>query len=381
MGSRFLRLLAVTTVLLPLACADYESGSPVAPVDPSVSMLEAPGLRVMSQNLYLGANLDLLFSASGPGDFLVLFQQLLTSNAAGFGRAQKLAQQIVEHAPHLVGIQEGVRFTFTTSAGTQVLDFLVILQMYLDGFHAAGLTPYTWTIIKNELVDTGPIVLPGLPIITYAEGDAILIRDDVEILGEPTLAAYDAHETYSMLGQDLEYYRGFLSVPVRVEDHAIRFANTHLDVQRFAETQTAQARELIEALEESTLPVFLVGDFNSAANNDVAEGRESPTYRMLRNAGYQDLWLREAGSVAGYTCCQAGDLTNPVSLLDQRLDLILVRYGKAGFGGRSEMEIVGKALEDRITLTDPSVGTVTLWPSDHAGVVATVWPAPGLRKD
>ncbi len=380
MGSPSLRLFVIAAVLLPLGCADYESASPVAPVDPSASIFEAPGLTVMSQNLYLGANLDLLFSASGPEDFLVLFQQLLTSNAAGFGRAQQIAQQIVVHAPHLVGIQEGTRFTFTTEAGTQTLDFLVVLKMYLDALHAAYMTPYTWTVIKNETVYTGPIALPGLPVITYADGDAILVRNDVEILGAPTLASYDTYETYSMLGMNLEFHRGFLSVPVRVEGHDLRFANTHLEVQRFVETQTAQAQELIDALDESTLPVILVGDFNSAANHDAGEDQKTPAYRMLRNAGYADLWIREPGSVAGYTCCQAGDLTNEVSLLDQRLDLILVRYGNAGFGGWSEVELVGEEPGDRITLTDPSVGTVTLWPSDHAGVAATLWPAPGLRK-
>ena len=61
--------------------------------------------------------------------------------------------------------------------------------------------------------------------------------------------------------------------------------------------------------------------------------------------------------------------------------VILLRYGNAGFGGQSEMKIVGEEASDRFTVTDdPIVGTVTLWPSDHAGVLATFWPAPGLRK-
>jgi endonuclease/exonuclease/phosphatase family metal-dependent hydrolase len=175
-------------------------------------------------------------------------------------------------------------------------------------------------------------------------------------------------------------FRGYLAVTAQVEGHTIRFANTHLEVQRFQDTQVAQARQLIEELAASTVPVVLVGDFNSAANHDAARDEGTPTYKMLRNAGYADLWIREAGSVTGYTCCQGADLTNEVSLLDQRLDLVLVRYGNAGFGGRSMVKLIGDEPSDRITVEHPWLGWVTLWPSDHAGVAATMWPAPGLRK-
>lgn len=83
---------------------------------------------------------------------------------------------------------------------------------------------------------------------------------------------------------------------------------------------------------------------------------------------------------------QAGDPANPTSELAQRLDLILVNWGPAGFGGRSAMEVVGDAPADQISFTavSPFGGApfpLTLWPSDHAGVVATLWPAPGRRGE
>jgi hypothetical protein len=44
------------------------------------------------------------------------------------------------------------------------------------------------------------------------------------------------------------------------------------------------------------------------------------------------------------------------------------------------VQVIGAQSSDRITVEDPLLGWVTLWPSDHAGVAATLWPAPGLRK-
>jgi len=382
MSSRPISLLLAAVLLVPAACVDSPTEAPLRLDEPLASVLAAPGITVMTQNLYLGANIDLLFTASTPGDYQLVFQQLLTSNAGGFGRAQRIAMQIVEAAPHLVGLQEVASYTFTTEAGTAVLDFLYILQAYLDYLHyVAGVTPYTWTAVRNDMTATGPIALTGLPVITYTDADAILVRNDVQLLGNPTLVVFDAYETFSLLGFDLPFYRGYLAVDARAEGHSIRFANTHLEVQRFEDTQTAQTRQLIEELEASPWPVVLVGDFNSAGNRDASQEDESPTYKMLRNAGYADLWMREPKSRTGYTCCQGADLTNPVSALDQRIDMVLVRYGNAGFGGRSAVEIVGEEPADRITVTDPMLGgDVTLWPSDHAGVVATFWPAPGLRR-
>jgi endonuclease/exonuclease/phosphatase family metal-dependent hydrolase len=334
----------------------------------------------MTQNLYLGANIDLLLTASTPEDFALVFQQLLTSNAGSLGRAQQLATQIIEEAPHLVGLQEVTRFTFTTQAGTVVLDYLDVLQWYLNYFCAIGSTPYTWTPIRNDLTSSGPIALPGLPVITYTDADAILVRNDVELLEEPTLVAYDVFETFSLGGFALPFPRGYLAVTAKAEGHTFRFVTTHLEVQRFENTHVAQVQQLIEEMDASPVPVIMAGDFNSAANHEATDEQESPAYKKLRNAGYTDLWLREPKSVAGYTCCQGPDLTNEVSVLDQRLDLVLVRYGNAGFGGQSRVGIVGDEVSDRITVTDPMLGMVTLWPSDHAGVAATIWPAPGIRK-
>jgi hypothetical protein len=75
--------------------------------------------------------------------------------------------------------------------------------------------------------------------------------------------------------------------------------------------------------------------------------------------------------VGGVTCCQTADLSNTTSQLTQRLDIVFAQWGTAGFGGQSRVEVVGEATDD--ILVHP-LG-YTLWPSDHAGVAAWLWPA------
>lgn len=369
--------------LVPLACTDDATDRLLAPDGPSAAFHDAEGITVMTQNLYLGANIDLLLAAEDAGDVGMVFQQLTTTSAGQFGRARQLALQIALERPHLVGLQEVTTYTFETAAGAQTLDFLEVLQAYLDYFHyLMPLTPYTYTAIRNDLTGvTFPASAFGsFPDVTYEDADAILVRSDVDLLGDPDLVTYEARQIFSVAGTAFPNLRGYQAVTARVNGEVIHFVNTHLEVQMFEPVQLLQTAELIAAMEEIDVPVVMVGDFNSAANHDAPEDQKTESYHMFRQAGFADLWLREPHSVGGVTCCQAADLTNPESELTQRLDLVLVRYGNAGFGGQSVTEVVGEEPGDRITVEDPVLGELTLWPSDHAGVVATFWPAPGLRK-
>ena len=84
----------------------------------------------------------------------------------------------------------------------------------------------------------------------------------------------------------------------------------------------------------------------------------SPTYERLLAAGLVDVWRAASSEADGSTWGQANDVANPISTLDQRLDLVLV----AGGIRPVSIERVGHLTEDRT----PS----GLWPSDHAGLVA-----------
>jgi hypothetical protein len=101
---------------------------------------------------------------------------------------------------------------------------------------------------------------------------------------------------------------------------------------------------------------------------------------MIRDAGFADAWM-EAGPAPGFpgfTCCQASDLRNLTSELDERIDFVFIRLPEGKGPGehipdRIEVDVVGDEAGDRI-------GPDNIWPSDHAGIVADFWLPAGLTR-
>jgi endonuclease/exonuclease/phosphatase family metal-dependent hydrolase len=149
--------------------------------------------------------------------------------------------------------------------------------------------------------------------------------------------------------------RGWLSVDARKGGHRFRFITTHLLPDGlFDPIQVLQGQELVTGPADTPLPVILVCDCNSRA-----DGTGTDTYADLLGAGFDDAWAERHPHRPGFTCCQAEDLRNSPSLLDQRIDLVLIR-------GRARVE---RAF--RVGAREGEKTEAGLWPSDHAGVVAT----------
>jgi len=361
--------------LLALVLASCEDATVVQP-EPGLGrgFADQP-IVLMSRNLYLGADIDILLdpSANLPEAIEAALGQVLYTDFPA--RAKALAAEIHAVQPHLIGLQEVTTYAVLLPDGTAIsylgfpLDFLTTLQAELtalgDDYVVAQRTPNVQLLFPLGDPTTDPYIM-------YADGDAILARADV-----PTTNAaggqFPTQQSLMVSGVVFENKRGYAMVDATVNGIDLRFASAHLEIQRFKDVQEQQARELAGLLADSPLPVILVGDFNSAANHDAPAGSQTDSYHILRNAGYSDMWLREPHSVGGLTCCQLADLSNTTSMLNQRLDIAFVRWGKAAFGGQSRMDLVGDDASD--IFTHP-LG-YTLWPSDHAGIAAWLWPAPG----
>jgi endonuclease/exonuclease/phosphatase family metal-dependent hydrolase len=209
--------------------------------------------------------------------------------------------------------------------------------------------------------------------------DVILRRSDVTTSNAAS-DNYDDAFSVNVSGVDVVFLRGWTAVNAEVRGKNYRFVNTHLEVQGSVASpiglvpsiQADQAQELIDLLSTEELPLVVVGDFNSSSEDPITQ-----PYTLLTNAGYVDSWTHYFGNLGdGFTCCQDADLLNPVSALDERVDLIFVRNDKAGDLHFS----LFNTLDAEVTGEEPADKTPSgLWPSDHGGVAARLHiPACGL---
>ena len=326
-------------------------------------------LRVMTQNLYLGADLAPAIAAAGdPNAFIdevgQIYQTVLETDFPA--RAEAIADSIEDEQPDVIGLQEVTTWTAVKFGGgppSLVLsqDFLAFLQQDLRdrGLH------YEVASESNNATITAPlrassagcaVVVDPLQFncaISLHDRDVILVNLDTNDLttSNPTHGNYAVQFTVTVLGQPQSFNRGWAAVDVGYRGETVRVVNTHLEVAAIPPVQVAQAQELIRGPLSTSLPVIAIGDFNSAA-----DGSGTATYQLLVDAGFTDAWSNRGG--LGYTCCQNDTLTNTQSTLRERIDLILTRRT-----GRAVPHLVNN---------ETFQGDQPLWPSDHAGVAATI---------
>ena len=361
-----LSLALLLALVLPIAGCDSD--------DPDDGV--SADVAVMTYNLYLGADIFALVGED-PEDIPVIAAQLFANvQATDFpSRAMAIADIIAEENPALIGLQEVTWYrtdpsdgSETPNASTTAFDFLALLQTALD---ARDLDYVVAATTVNADVEV-PSTTDGETFtdIRLTDRDVILARSDVETTNA-------VEENFSLAvtapvpigGQEVPFLRGYNSVLATVDGVTFTFANAHLEVddgnpEGAALAQFGQANELRNALDGATRPVVLVGDFNTPADGSGTEivitdplPFTGTTYDLLTTF-YTD--AAPAISATGDTCCQDADLLNDASDLTSRIDLILYNGAVEPLMG----EVVGDEPADR---TDGG-----LWPSDHAGVVATL---------
>jgi endonuclease/exonuclease/phosphatase family metal-dependent hydrolase len=331
-------------------------------------------LKVMTRNLYLGAELGPTFTVTSLEQLVAaVTQAFATVEATNFPeRAEALADEIAETDPHLVGLQEVELWRSQTPAdlsdepnATDVeFDFL---QLLLDALAARG-RHYAAAAIVTNFDSEAPRATAdsptGLQDIRLTDRDVILARTDlpghVFSVSHPQQAHFQTNLTISNPVFSFTVVRGWTAVDATTKGHTVRVVNTHLE--RFSpRVQVAQGNEILAGPANTDLPVVLLGDLNSAAGEGAVAGEsDTPTYDNMIAAGFADTWSQKRGDDAGFTCCHAEDLRNPVPTLTERIDFVLVRGGFRP----STAHRVGHKVEN---LTPSG-----LWPSDHAGVWAVL---------
>ena len=357
-------------------------------------------LTVMTQNLFIGADLDIILDPEPPTDQspipvrVGLFAaEIEKSNFPG--RAKALARQVRQERPDVIGVQEAAWIRSgpgdflagnpAPNADNTVVDFLEVLMAELN----AGRPRYR-VVAEQQNAD---IELPAFDLdgkyvgdVRLTDRDAIIVRDGLDV-SNATNGTYNAlRELEFNLGGTafkLPIVRGYATVDIVINGKKHLVANTHLANKGDDPTiQADQAAELISELDSRNLPVILVGDFNDGP--EVPDPIVCPTLplpdpyeplpyeQLICTAEFKDAWVERSNYYStfddpGYTCCRNERLDNPNSTLEKRIDLILFR-GNASDGIPDWQRVRTHVIGGRPL--KPPIPTDIYWASDHAGLAA-----------
>jgi hypothetical protein len=327
-------------------------------------------LTVMTRNLSFGTDLGPIIAATNQFEFVTAVAAAYTqAQATDFpGRAKAWADEIDHARPDLVGLQEAVLWRTQTPADFSPTPNATTVQADLVGLLLAELRSrglkYEVVIAQTGFDIEAPGLFPaGLVDVRLTQREVILVRKSAALkLTNAQGGQYAAFLTVpTIIGVPVSLPWAWASVDATLGGHAVRIATTHLDpISGVA--QEAQAAEFLAGPGATTMPIVLVGDFNSDADATVITGVPSATatYGSIIASGFSDTWKAKHPADPGFTCCQATDLLNATSTLTERDDLVLTR----GRFHVAKASIVGDQTTDRLASG--------LWPSDHAAVVVTI---------
>jgi len=352
--------------LLSLAVGALAAAACGANNERAAAGVPAPGagtpLSVVTYNLYVGADLTMLFSSAldsdaVPGELARIFGAVQASDPAE--RMDAVAAQIARVAPDVIALDEAALWRTqsppdgaASPAGDVAYDFLA---MVIDGLARRGLSYTVAVEAPRSDVEATAAAMPAVDV-RLTDRDVVLIRD-----GSAAAIAATAQDDFTSelvvptiaLGV-VKVERGWISVDLQVGTRTVRLVHTHLEAVA-PPIREAQAAELLLG-PASRDDLVVVGDFNFAPG--------SLAYTGFEQAGLIEQWPLANPADPGPTCCQAPDVRNQTSMLDERIDLIWTRGPIAA----SAAQRLG---------ADPADRTASgLWPSDHAGVYVQLEVAP-----
>jgi endonuclease/exonuclease/phosphatase family metal-dependent hydrolase len=378
-------LLALAMLLVPAS----------AVAKPGEQQSKAKEVKVMTRNLYLGADLTPAITAPNREAFVDANGKILRDVTANDFpvRAKGLAQEILKKKPDLVGLQEVALWRTgppslepllnsgaTPTATTVRYDYLTELLAQLNkgkGKGGKGKSQYRVAISQDEFDFEAPANENGVAgdgpngAIPNAEvngrltmRDVILVRGGAGVTFKHPQAGHFANLlVVKVSGVSVTVTRGWTAIDAKVRDsHGFRFVNTHLeafdDANQVPSIRALQAGELVAPGGPATtsLPVVLLGDLNS--DDDTVEPGDQQAYRTLLGAG-----LRERSTNKPLGCCLNSSLLavgagGNVADFNHQVDHVMTRDPK-------DIKLKASAVTGR----QPVNG---FWDSDHAGLYSTL---------
>jgi hypothetical protein len=324
---------------------------------------------VMTRNVYPGlSDASGVIAAVFSGDPIAImteveavWQQVLATDFPL--RSSALADEIAAKLPALVGLQEAALWRSQTPSDFSPIpnahhveyDFVetLLADLRARGLHYAVVAEVHDIDIELPRLNLDGNGDPSPQDVRWTDRDVLLVRTDPGAELTVLRGGGGRFSTYLDFGGGIAVPRGYVYADVKMRGAAFRVVSLHLEDGDLA-VQMAQAEELLAVPGATALPTLFIGDFNSDANG----GPTSAAYDFLIASGLGDAWSAAHPGDAGFTCCQDPALSSPISLLDERIDLVLYR----GPFRVVSASLTGSETSDRIA---------GLWPSDHAGLSVT----------
>ncbi len=364
---------------------------------PAAARAAAPVVdaKVMTRNVYLGADLTPAIEAANSNEFVrangQIIRDVIRNNFPV--RAKGLANEILGKKPDVVGLQEvalwrrgpldpGAPFSCTGgpddnppfgcdfNASIVRYDFLKDLMTQLN----KNGRMYRVVVSQPEFDFEAPTDANGVP----GDGDSPANEDGEEndrlTMRDVILARVGAGVATTNVRKGhfrtlfepvvaglvtVHVLRGWTAANVSVRGgHIFRFVNTHLEAFGDPTIRRDQARELVTGAGPAvtSLPVVLLGDLNS--DDDTVQGGDRLAYNLLKNYGF-----RNRSTANPLSCCLDSSIITQngggsIADFDHQVDHVLTN-------APNFITLVNSSVTGRVPVNG-------FWDSDHAGVFSTL---------
>ena len=385
-------------------------------VAPSAHAVDQP-LTVASRNLYLGADVGVALELipDFPAAAQFMWEQVAATDFTQ--RAPGLAKEIIESGADVVGIQEATHWYCKKNLWSKKVVVFDFLKEFLAATKTAG---SEYVLASKNGVDALNIgySIPAIPYLTmvtdpktfqplfgsdkaacgFEIGDAIVVKK--ELKSQILAVGNSEYETsYSIVPQLMTIYRGYTWIDLRHQGSNVRIISTHLESlwdSNKVPNAALQAKQLIHDLSKTTMPVIVLGDFNSDPRDPRPDAKSNPggqpeasetcnaqvknptpitaiescnAYWLMRKAGFTDAGP-DAINPKNFTWGMNALLTGPDK---KRLKAAQEMGNATGFTDRLDYIFVKNGAN---VISSSIIGNIqpanSRWNTDHAGVVAMV---------
>jgi endonuclease/exonuclease/phosphatase family metal-dependent hydrolase len=362
-----LKVLAALAVVFTQACS--EDAMPTAPALGEAAVIEEHDGRlggqrdvtVMTQNLYVGADVDEVITALATpdpdDDIPALLAAVETIERTDFpARARAIALQVKQRRPDVIGLQE------VSTIGVDIPPLGVSLhldfqQILLDALAAEGLDYVVAVRLDNFTASPAPGI-------SLTDAEVMLV--DARRVEVVSSAGHTFQANLGVVAPGVDLQRGWVTMEGIVGGRPYTFVSTHTEGtgpdEVLLQLHALQVGEMVASLGGAS-PVIAMGDFNTQPG--------TPAYQVMLDGGFTDVWSALRPGVRGFTCCHLADLSNQRSVLHERIDYVWTR-GLGDARGRhsllGQVRLYGEVPSDRIL----NAAGQLIWPADHAGVIANI---------